>query len=50
MIGHDDISMTDRYSHLSESRKQDLQETLAACYGQFWDADGEKGNTKGHFQ
>ena len=50
MIEHDDISMADRYSHLPESRKQDLREKLAECYRQFWDANGEKGNTNGYFQ
>jgi hypothetical protein len=37
MIGHDDISMTDGYSHLPESRKQDLQEKLAEYCGQYWE-------------
>ena len=33
MIGHKDISMTDRYSHLSALHKKALQERLAEWYG-----------------
>ena len=32
MIGHKDISMTDRYSHLSALHKKKLQDALAERY------------------
>jgi site-specific recombinase XerD len=33
MIGHSNISMTDRYSHLSALHKQNRQNLLAEYYG-----------------
>ena len=32
MIGHNDLAMTDRYSHLADSHKRKLQENLAKHY------------------
>ena len=36
MIGHSDIAMTDRYAHLADARKTDIQDRLSQHFQGIW--------------
>ena len=48
MIGHSDLSMTDRYAHLTSMRKLSRQEDLARFYANAGDANDRSEPHRSH--
>jgi integrase len=48
MIGHRDLAMTDRYAHLTSTRKLSRQEDLARFYSNGDDREGSSGEHIGN--